>query len=99
MRDPKRDREPFGRREFAFCGGGRDVVDGLVNLVGRGGVRVGDASGAHDHSVVDGIVRFVGDGCQRLGAGFSALQSGRVRLYLSLSVGALALALLLEHIL
>ncbi len=75
------------------------VVDGLVNLVGRGGVTTGDVSGAHDRGVVDGLVRAIGHACQRLGGVFSALQSGRVRLYLSISVGALALALLLEHLL
>ena len=74
-------------------------VDGLVNAVGRGGVRTGDVSGAHDRVVVDGLVRFTGALCQTLGAALSLLQSGRVRLYLSLSVGALALALLLERIL
>ena len=75
------------------------VVDGLVNLVGRNGVKTGDASAAHDRGVVDGLVRFVGQAAQQTGAGLSTLQSGRVRLYLSLSVGVLALALLLEALL
>ena len=75
------------------------VVDGLVNLVGRKGVRTGDLSAANDRGVVDGLVRFTGHACQSAGAAFSALQSGRVRLYLSLSVGVLALALLLEALL
>ncbi|MDA1194756.1 MAG: NADH-quinone oxidoreductase subunit L [Planctomycetota bacterium] len=75
------------------------VVDGLVNAAGRSGVRAGEASGAHDRRVVDGLVRLVGHVCQGLGGALSALQSGRVRLYLSLSVGLLALALLLEHLL
>ena len=76
-----------------------NVVDGLVNRVGRGGVKTGDASAAHDRGVVDGLVRFVGNAFQSVGAAFSALQSGRVRLYLSLSVGVIALALLLEALL
>ncbi len=73
-------------------------VDGLVNAVGRGGVKTGDASGAHDRHVVDGLVRMTGALCQGFGGMFSMMQSGRVRFYLSLSVGALALALLLERI-
>nr|MDJ0523675.1 hypothetical protein [Planctomycetota bacterium] len=73
-------------------------VDGVVNAVGRGGVRTGDASGAHDRTVVDGLVRLTGALAQGFGGLVSTLQSGRVRFYLSLSVGALALALLLERI-
>ena len=73
-------------------------VDGLVNAVGRGGVKAGKASGAHDRRVVDGLVRLTGATAQGLGSVVSMLQSGRVRFYLSLSVGALALALLLERI-
>jgi len=75
------------------------VVDALVNRAGRSGLQTADASAAHDRGVVDGLVRFVGNACQGLGGVFSALQSGRVRLYLSLSVGVLALALLLEALL
>ena len=75
------------------------VVDGLVNRVGKGGVQTGELSGGRDRNVVDGLVRAVGHVSQAFGAIFSSLQSGRVRLYLSLSVGALALALLLEAIL
>jgi NADH-quinone oxidoreductase subunit L len=74
-------------------------IDGVVNAVGRGGLRTADSSGAHDRQVVDGLVRFVGALFQVLGAGVSLLQSGRVRLYLSLSVGAIAVALVLERIL
>jgi len=77
----------------------RRGVDGLVNAVGRGGVKAGDVSGAHDRNVVDGLVRLVGALCQGFGGVVSYIQSGRVRFYLSLSVGALALALLLERIL
>ena len=47
-------------------------VDGLVNAVGRGGVRTGDVSGAHDRVVVDGLVRFTGALCQTLGAALLA---------------------------
>ena len=44
-------------------------------------------------------MRLTGATCQAFGAGVSLLQSGRVRLYLSLSVGALAAVLILERIL
>jgi NADH:ubiquinone oxidoreductase subunit 5 (subunit L)/multisubunit Na+/H+ antiporter MnhA subunit len=74
-------------------------IDAVVNAVGRGGVKAAAGSGANDRHVVDGLVRFVGGTCQFLGAGLSLLQSGRVRLYLSLSVGAIALVLILERIL
>ena len=82
-----------------FRGIDERVVEGCVNAVGRSGVRASNVSGAHDRVVVDGLVRFTGALCQTLGATVSLLQSGRVRLYLSLSVGAVALALLLERIL
>ena len=74
-------------------------VDGVVNAVGRGGIKAAAGSGLHDRTVVDGLVRLTGATCQFFGAGLSLLQSGRVRFYLSLSVGALALALILERIL
>jgi len=74
-------------------------VDGVVNAVGRGGVLLGFASRIYDNVVVDGLVRLTGAICQAFGAGVSLLQSGRVRLYLSLSVGALAAVLILERIL
>ena len=73
-------------------------VDGLVNAIGRGGKRTARASGSVDDHVVDGVVRGTGAVSRVLGAGVSATQSGRVRLYLSLSVGALALALLLRWV-
>ena len=74
-------------------------VDGVVNAVGRGGIRAATGSGIHDRYVVDGLVRLTGATCQFFGAGVSLLQSGRVRFYLSLSVGAVAVVLILERIL
>ncbi len=71
-------------------------VDGVVNAVGRGGTRGARVSAFVDRVVVDGLVRLTGAVCQFLGAGVSLLQSGRVRLYLGVSVGALAVILLLE---
>jgi NADH-quinone oxidoreductase subunit L len=69
----------------------REVVDGLVNLVGRCGIRLGDASGWTDREIVDG--QFV-HGAANLawGAGglFSRMQGGRVRLYVFQAVAATA---------
>ncbi len=74
-------------------------VDGAVNRIGEGGIKAATGSGWHDSKIVDGLVTFTGWIMQVLGAGVSATQSGRVRLYLSLSVGAVALALVLQQIL
>jgi NADH-quinone oxidoreductase subunit L len=60
----------------------RVVVDGAVNLAGRVGLRAGDASGWADREVVD--AQFVhGAAGLAWGTGglFSALQSGKVRVY------------------
>jgi NADH-quinone oxidoreductase subunit L len=74
-------------------------VDGLVNAVGRGGIATSVASGLHDAIVVDGAVNDVGAVCQAGGAAVSRTQSGRIRFYLSLSVGAVAVVLVLIRIL
>ncbi|MCK6481770.1 MAG: NADH-quinone oxidoreductase subunit L [Planctomycetes bacterium] len=69
----------------------REIVDGLVNLAGRLGLRLGDASGWADREVVD--AQFV-HGATGLawGAGglFSAMQGGRVRVYVYQAVMATA---------
>ena len=75
-------------------------VDGLVNTLGRfGRDTLAVLSGRTDRRVVDGAVHLVGWIPRVLGAGMGALQNGRVRLYLSVSAGALALALVLGRIL
>jgi NADH-quinone oxidoreductase subunit L len=76
------------------------AVDGLVNTIGRfGRDTLAGLSGRTDTHVVDGAVHVVGWVPRVLGAGMGALQSGRIRLYLSVSAGALALALVLGRIL
>ncbi len=60
----------------------REVVDGAVNLAGRLGLRLGDAAGWADREVVD--AQFVhGAAGLAWGAGgmFSAMQGGKVRVY------------------
>ena len=75
-------------------------VDGAVNVIGRFARNTLAAlSGRTDRRVVDGAVHLVGWVPRVLGAGMNALQSGRVRFYLSVSAGVLALALVLGRIL
>ena len=80
----------------AFTLTDREGVDGIVDAVGRSGVRTAWRSRIFDNVVVDGFVNLIGGICQFFGAIFSALQSGRLRFYLSLSAGVLAIVLLFE---
>ncbi len=95
-------RVAFLKPSYAFarlCGFvDKHGVDGAVNKIGAGGIKAATGSGWHDSKIVDGLVAFTGWIMQVLGAAVSATQSGRVRLYLSLSVGAVALALVLQQI-
>ena len=70
-------------------------VDGLVNAVGRGGLRVAGLSKRHDDAVVDGAVRGVGIAAYAGGGEVSRLQNGRVRFYLSVAVGLVAVIVVL----
>jgi NADH-quinone oxidoreductase subunit L len=74
-------------------------VDGVVNGVGRTGRQIARVAGLTDARGVDGVVNGVGDAAQASGARVSALQSGRVRFYLSLAVGAVAVSLILLRVL
>ncbi|MDJ0974021.1 MAG: NADH-quinone oxidoreductase subunit L [Planctomycetota bacterium] len=74
-------------------------VDGAVNGVGKGGVKSGRGSAWTDNFIVDGLVRLTGAICQVGGSIVSTLQSGRVRMYLSLSVGVVAITLVLRWLL
>jgi hypothetical protein len=71
----------------------RNVVDGLVNLA-AGTVRRGsDLIGAHDKYVVDGAVNGVGKLTYDLGAAVRNPSTGRVRLYVTALMVAVALGL------
>jgi hypothetical protein len=72
-----------------------NVVDGLVNAVGDGGNNAAKASGRTDAAVVDGAVKGVGAMALAGGGAVTRTQNGRVRFYLSLSVGVVAATLVL----
>jgi hypothetical protein len=82
---------------FGWCDA--HVVDGLVNAVARGGKRSSNLSGRADASLVDGAVNATGAIALAGGSGVSGLQSGKIRFYLSLSVGAVAAVLVLQRVL
>ncbi len=74
-------------------------VDGAVNAIGRfARATLAPLSGRADKRVVDGAVHAVGWVPRWIGAATSAMQNGRIRVYLSVSVGVLALALVLGRI-
>ena len=68
-------------------------VDGVVNAVGRAGLSAAGLSKRNDDAVVDGAVRGVGVAAYAGGGEVSRLQNGRVRFYLSVSVGLVAVVL------
>jgi len=69
----------------------REVVDGLVNLVGRAGIRLGDASGWADREIVDGgFVHGAANLAWGAGGVFSRMQGGRVRVYVYQAAAATA---------
>jgi NADH-quinone oxidoreductase subunit L len=73
----------------------RNVVDGVVNAVGRIAVRVGDAAGWTDREIVDGqFVHGAAGVATGLGSAFSTMQGGKVRVYLYQAVLATAVVAL-----
>jgi len=70
-----------------------NIVDGLVNVTGRGGLLVGDISGDFDQVVVDGAVTLSADVAQGAGAVVSTAQTGRIRNYLAGAIGATAVVI------
>jgi NADH-quinone oxidoreductase subunit L len=67
-----------------------NIVDGMVNLTGKGGLLLGDISGDADSVIVDGAVQLTADIAQGAGAVVSTAQTGRVRNYLAGAVGVTA---------
>ncbi|MFV1958642.1 MAG: NADH-quinone oxidoreductase subunit L [Planctomycetota bacterium] len=74
-------------------------VDGVVNAVGRNARRISRLSGRNDAVVVDGLVNGVGATAMAGGSEISRLQNGRVRFYLSVAVGVVAVLLVLVKLL
>ncbi|MCC7014368.1 MAG: NADH-quinone oxidoreductase subunit L [Planctomycetes bacterium] len=71
----------------------RNIVDALVNLVGRTGLSLGRGSAKFDSTVVDGAVNGVGLLTQTFGSLARLFQSGRVQQYATFAVfGGLMLA-------
>jgi NADH:ubiquinone oxidoreductase subunit 5 (subunit L)/multisubunit Na+/H+ antiporter MnhA subunit len=70
----------------------RNVVDRLVNWTALGVRRTSDAAGMHDRSVIDGAVNGVATVAHDLGAAVRN-HSGRVRMYVTVLMIAVALGL------
>jgi hypothetical protein len=73
----------------------RNVVDGVVNTSGKGGVVLADVSGDADQIVVDGAVNLTADVAQGAGAVVATAQTGRIRNYLAAAIGVTALAVVI----
>src|SRR5439155_17928275 len=69
------------------------IVDGLVNGAGWTVRQMSVLVGLNDKNVVDGAVNGVADLTQDLGAAVRAPQSGRIRLYVTVLMGFVALGL------
>ena len=73
----------------------QNVLDGIVNAVGKGGRRTGDALYKYvDQGLVDGAVNGSGAAARGTGGALRPLQSGRVSQYGSLLFGAAAIGAL-----
>ncbi len=85
---------PSHRAAAACAWADANIVDGLVNVSGRGGLLLGDVSGDTDKVVVDGLVHLTADSAQGAGAVVASAQTGKIRNYVAMAVGATALVLL-----
>ena len=63
-----------------------NLVDGIVNLVGKASKVIGFASAWFDKTVVDGLVNLVGLTTQAFGSVVRLFQTGRVQQYVSFAV-------------
>lgn len=60
----------------------QNVIDGVVNTVGKVTVKIGDFTYARlDQSGVDGLVNAIGDTTQAGGSEMTKIQTGKIRLY------------------
>lgn len=68
----------------------RNVVDGIVNLIGLGGLGVARASDLVDRYGVDGLVNAIGDSLRWLGGRLRRIEVGVIEIYaLLIAVGTL----------
>jgi NADH-quinone oxidoreductase subunit L len=75
-----------------------NVIDGVVNGVGRLGVIVSRFGGIIDARIVDGLVNVIADACYGLGARVRAVQTGSLRNYvLFLALAAVAVFVVLSY--
>jgi NADH-quinone oxidoreductase subunit L len=74
----------------------QNVIDGVVNGIGRGAVRTAEATYEYiDQGVVDGLVNGAGTFTEETGESLRPVQSGRVSLYGALLFGAAAVGALI----
>ena len=69
------------------------VIDGLVNLAGYAVRQLSSLAGLSDRYVVDGAVNGVGAATQGLGALVRMPQTGRIRLYVTVVLGIVAMGI------
>ncbi len=73
----------------------RNIVDGLVNLVGRSGVKTAGVSGQADRGIVDGFVNLLANVSYAAGNWLRNVQTGYLRSYiLFMALAAMGLFLL-----
>jgi len=70
----------------------RYVIDGLLHLLAYASRRLSDLTGLNDRFVIDGAVNGMAAATQGLGAAARALQTGRIRLYVTVALGMVAIA-------
>ena len=71
----------------------RTFVDGLVNFAAYFVKRTSDFAGLHDKYVVDGAVNGVAHATRSLGSAVRAPQSGRIRMYVTVLLGAIVIGI------
>ena len=77
----------------------RFIIDGLVNGTANFVRRLSVAAGLHDKYVVDGAVNGVANLTQGLGAAVRAPQSGRIRVYVTALLAAVAVGIAIAVVL
>jgi len=71
----------------------RTVIDGLVNFAAYFVKRTSDFAGLNDKYVVDGAVNGMASATRSLGNAVRAPQSGRIRMYVTVLLGAIVIGI------